>query len=61
MYRLELEKTSFFTFYRNEHMNNSSEVRDFLKNCLEDGWKVVKVVREFKDGRAKNVTTTYIK
>lgn len=62
MYRVELEqKTSYCTLYNNEHLSSSAEVKDFLANCIEDGWKAVKVVREFKDGRAKDVTSTYIK
>ena len=62
-YRIELEKIDrrFSGYDYNESCKGSKEVNSFLKECIPEGYKVVKIVKTTKDGKGYDVTNKYIK
>jgi hypothetical protein len=36
------------------------ELKDFLKNCIDDDFKVSKITKTFNDGRGEDITKKYI-
>lgn len=62
-YRIELEKINkIYAFEdKTEYVNGALEVKTFLAECIEEGYRVVKIVKVTKDGKGTNVTNKYIK
>ena len=62
-YRIELEKINKkFSFEdKTEYVYSSAEVKTFLAECVEEGYRVIKIVRCTKDGKGTDVTKNYIK
>lgn len=60
-YRIELtRKDGRRAFDKNEHVNGVAEVKTFLAECVEDDYKVDKIVMVFKNGRGLDVTDRYM-
>lgn len=45
---------------RNEYAYGIEEIKTFLRECVPDGFKVAKIMKTTKDGRATDVTDKYI-
>lgn len=62
-YRIELDRVDMTKYFSsiNDYANTSAEVKDYLKNCIADGYKVSKIVKTYKDGRGVDVTSKYVK
>lgn len=58
-YRIELTNGKVRDDY-NEYAYGVAEVKTFLNECVPDGFKVSKIVKTYKDGRACNVTNKYM-
>lgn len=58
-YRIELTNGKVRDDY-NEYAYGILEVKTFLSECIPDGFKVVKIVKTYKDGRGCDVTNKYI-
>lgn len=64
IYRVELERienTKHYFKSIHENVESSAGVKDYLKNCIEDGYKVSKIVKIYNDGRGVDITSKYIK
>lgn len=60
-YRIELKMTdSQYNFTdKTEYVNGITELKTFLKECIEDDYIVFKIVKTYKDGRGIEVTDKY--
>lgn len=58
-YRIELTNGKTRNDY-NEYAYGSAEVKTFLNDCVPNGFRVVKIVKVYKDGRGCNVTKKFI-
>lgn len=64
IYRVEqerIEKTKHWFRLIQENVEGSAGVKDYLKNGIEDGYKVSKIVKIYNDGRSVDVTSKYVK
>ena len=61
-YRIELEKINKrYTWEdKTEYVYGALEVKTFLAECVEEGYRVAKIVKTTKDGRATDVTSKYM-
>lgn len=62
-YRIEMEMINKKYNWTDKHefAKGIAEVKTFLKNCVEDGYKVTRIVKLTKDGRGIDVTQKYIR
>lgn len=62
-YRIELERTDkrFSAYNKNEYAYGVNQVKDFIRNCVEEGYKIARIVKTTKDGKGYDVTSKYIK
>lgn len=61
-YRIELvhKKWGYKVPTYNITVKGIIELKDFLKNCIDDDFKVSKITKTFNDGRGEDVTKKYI-
>lgn len=62
-YRIELEKIDrrYSAYDKNEYAYGAEQVKDFIANYLEDGYRIARIIKTTKDGRGYEVTSKYIK
>lgn len=62
-YRIELEKIDrkYKAFDKNEFAYGAEEVRTYIRECQEEGYRIAKIVKTTKDGKGYDVTSKYIK
>lgn len=61
-YRIEMEMINkqYAWTDKTEYVNGVAEIKTFLKECVEIGYRVIKIVKVYKDGSGADVTKKYI-
>lgn len=58
-YRIELTNGKARDDY-NEYAYGAAEVKTFICECVPEGFRIARIVKTMKDGRAQDVTKKYV-